>query len=90
MSNGNEMASPALENDWDHNAERWVYSLVGGLTKREAFAMAAMQGILGSEYVMKFSDDALDADPTTTRGKWLAKQAVGFADALLAALDPPK
>jgi hypothetical protein len=80
MSNGNDPAYPCDIGPYMRN----------GLTKREAFAMAAMQGILGSEYVMKFSDDALDADPTTTRGKWLAKQAVGFADALLAALDPPK
>lgn len=50
-----------------------------GLTKREAFAMAAMQGIL-TAYDM--CEDIADSDPNTT-----AELAINHADSLLKALE---
>ena len=52
-------------------------ALHNGLTKREMFAMAAMQGILASE-----TDDWRHKED-----KSLAESAVKYADALLAELD---
>ena len=57
-----------------------------GLTKREAFAMAAMQGLL--------ANSAVDSDLFITGddgAEWYAaKCAVRYADALLIALSEPR
>ena len=52
-----------------------------GLTKREAFAMAAMQGVLG----MTWTAD-MGWSPPDFRAVEVARSAVQYADALLAAL----
>ncbi len=61
--------------------------VIPGMTLREHYAGLAMQGLMSSDLVMRFSDDVVTANPDTTRGKWLAEQAIGFADALIAALN---
>lgn len=79
MTDGNEPASPFTW--WDHSLEgpapRETYS---GLTKREAFAMAAMQGMC--------ADGFYDVnDPTGRPAQRCANAAVRHADALIAALN---
>jgi hypothetical protein len=58
----------------------------GGLTKREQFAMAAMQGFLSnSDAVVKY---CVTANKHSIRADGLvAKDSVRFADALLAELE---
>lgn len=80
MKNGDMPASPCGESyktqqypggDWIHNKKSALHS---GLTKREMFAMAAMQGILSNP------NDRYTYDQ-------LAGHAVNYADALLAELE---
>ena len=86
MKNGDMPASPCGESyktqqypggDWIHNKKSALHS---GLTKREMFAMAAMQGILTSE-----TDDWRHKEEES-----LAASAVKYADALLAELERTK
>lgn len=53
-----------------------------GLTKREQFAMAAMQGMLANKYVQDFNGGESPNQPYT-----LTLKAVRYADALLKALE---
>lgn len=57
-----------------------------GLTKREHFASLAMQSLLCNEAVIRLSDQLVDVVEDFHRGKWIAEQSLGFADALLAEL----
>ena len=79
MSNGNQPASPVVDT-YGHSLDvTHSYMQKGslGLTKREAFAMAAMQNIL-SQYnpYEQGGFDSSDYELTV-------KNAVGLADALL-------
>lgn len=81
MKNANMPAAPTLT--YDHNA---AMNGIGvsvteniGLTKREMFAMAAMQGILSS------LNDDFDIQPSD-----LARCSISNADALLAELERTK
>jgi len=71
MKLGNEPAHPKLEYNYSFEKQEWHYELTGGMTKREAYVMAAMQGLLADH----------------SRGDWipegLAKQSVMMADACL-------
>ena len=70
MKNGDMPASPCGESyktqqypggDWIHNKKSALHS---GLTKREMFAMAAMQGVLSAEtqdYEYKDRESLIDA-----------------------------
>ncbi len=58
-------------------------STFGGLTKREQFAMAAMQGILSSP----LETDKLSHAANKSLKVFVVEQAVVIADALLAELD---
>ncbi len=69
-TNGNSYAYPLSLDD----GEDICYNL--GLTKRERFALAAMQGLLGSQH------DLYEQDP-----KFVAEIAVEHADQLLSALE---
>jgi len=72
MSNSNECAYPVLETEIGINFH-------AGLTKREAFAMAAMQGLLANSESNSWSEE-----------QWyeqFSKQAVNHADALLKELE---
>lgn len=71
-NNGDLPASPTIYADMAPNGQREIYCVNEGLTKREMFAMAAMQGILskgGSEAV------------------YACTRAVKLADELLAELE---
>jgi hypothetical protein len=69
----NDLAYPLIERRIDQGE-----SINFGLTKREAFAMAAMQGLLG-----------YDAGIAITI-KQYAESSVAYADALIAALNKPQ
>lgn len=81
MNNGNESAYPisnTVHTGFDHSGEKLFTTTVeGGLTKREMFAMAAMQGILSAcqGYTNKPNDM-----------EHIARTATRQADALLKAL----
>lgn len=77
IKNANLPASPIEINGFGHYAPE-VFS---GLTKREMFAMHAMQSMLSSKYVNDFN--AGDADLNID----LCAKAVGYADALLKELE---
>lgn len=66
-----------------------IITRVGDLTKREQFAMAAMQGILASEYYGDFCNDG-NKHTGNTRQSGAAASAVAHADALLAELERTK
>lgn len=51
-----------------------------GLTKREYFACAAMQGILSGTY------QTGERGPSDEALRWVAENSITFADALIAAL----
>lgn len=69
MTNGKDLA---------HSTDSRDHGPVRGLTKREAFAMAAMQGILSGEECPAMSREGV------------ARFAVGMADELIAALNKPQ
>lgn len=79
MSNANEPAYPEMKTELEYNYSADqnypnTYS-VGGLTKREYAAIAAMHGLLRDRY----ADDVSKL--------YIAKVSVEFADALLAELE---
>lgn len=82
MKNG-DMPAQALSGDANYD-----FTLKGagynpecqGLTKREMFAMAAMQGMLSSA----------DAEMQNCGGKIIIENAIWYADALLLALEETK
>lgn len=76
MKNGDLPAMPTIYADMGTNGQREIYCDQTGLTKREQFAMAAMQGFCASSDYMSFTAIATDA--------------VAVADALLAELERTK
>lgn len=70
-TNGNLPAMPTIYADMATNGQREIYCDQTGLTKREQFAMAVMQGILAKG----------------GSGAIVAEKAVEYADALLAELE---
>jgi hypothetical protein len=96
INNGSTPASP-VECSWyvDEIHGRQTGSQTGwamGLTKREAFAMAAMQGLCANdlffrENVLRGIGGAAGMEGKTTAARILAMVSVQHADALLAALD---
>jgi len=77
MKNGDLPAMPTIYADMATNGQREIYCDQTGVTKREQFAMAAMQGLLASGATYKGS---------TTNRHLLAADAVAHADALLVEL----
>lgn len=74
---GNEPTTPCAYKDFQpHTGIEVSREQYFGLTKREAFAMAAMQGIAGNSH-----DSTVGADAPTA-----ARWAVEYADYLLAEL----
>lgn len=71
IKNGDMPAMPTSPNDTD---PAWAAARDGGLTKREVFAVAAMQGML--------SNSCLSGDAES-----LVASSVRFADALLDELE---
>jgi hypothetical protein len=78
MNNGDKPAAPIdFKYSVAHGSLKKVHEMHSGLTKREAFAMAAMQGFLagdGFEFLAKSEET-------------IAMWSVSMADALLAALE---
>lgn len=83
MSNGNEPAYPVLHTI-DGNWVKEPHRELRGLSKREAFAMAAMQGLLANPNVIWAVRGELHS------AKDIQSIANRLADEQLAALDPPK
>ena len=88
-------AAPAYPNDEvQGDCGEYETFAVGGLTKREAFAMAAMQGEIAAEgdYATEFVLASIGAPLETVYDisvhwpAFIAKRAVQHADALLAEL----
>ena len=97
MSNGNESAYPVIpptDSSGVGSAGGYPYPSAG-LTKREAFAMAAMQGYCANQEYANACGRALEAfgievgSQANADGvrKLIAKAAIGCADAILAELD---
>lgn len=81
MKNADLPAMPISEEETDRvDAGVKVYT---GLTKREMFAMAAMQGLLANEHALQRGIEFQAKCP-------LSEQAVNMADALLDALERTK
>lgn len=81
MSNANESAYPVMIQSYPaRDGDYTQHASEGGLTKREMFAMAAMQGLLACT-----ADDLEDNIESTSDG--IADYAVECADALLDALE---
>lgn len=78
MTKGNEAAYPVLA--FEKTGEE---SYVPGLTKREAFSMAAMQGMYANPKYLELLKNV--AEPG--RHSSMAETAVKAADALIAALN---
>lgn len=75
MTDGKELAHAQIrQNPWDGGA-----SIHGGLTKREYFAAAAMQGLISKQSEGRFSNE----DGVTKAAQW----SVEYADALIEALN---
>ena len=75
MNNGDKPASP-LDSTAEFDVVKGYTFDMCGLTKREAFAMAAMQGMIRDI-----------SQPQTACSAVVAKLSVCFADALLKALE---
>lgn len=74
-NNGDLPASPTIYADMAPNGQREIYCANAGLTKREMFAMAAMQGLLASDTCGNLAVNRC------------AELSVQHADALLAELE---
>lgn len=79
IKNGDLPASPTIYADLASNVQRELYCTDTGLTKREMFAMAAMQGLLGAN--INWNKTGFDD---------VGHDAVKCADALLAELERTK
>ena len=81
MKNSDMPASPTIYADMGANGQREIFSDNTGLTKREMFAMAAMQGLCAAH----------DQNGTWSHSdRDVALEAVLRADALLAELERTK
>lgn len=72
MKNANEPAYPVNEQIDCLPNGGYFFHVYEGLTKREKFAMAAMQGILSNPALVEVVDTA-----------WVSKESINQADALL-------
>ena len=86
IQNGTKSAYPVLDRRWEMGTNQGLELKEFGLTKREMFAITAMQGILANEELrMKMIKDQ-QADGTTP-DNFIAVYAVKQADELLKILD---
>lgn len=85
MKNSDMPAMPTVYGDMAENGEREIFCDQLGLTKREMFAMHAMQGMLASNFASDFASEINDESYDMPNG--LANNAVRYADALLAQLE---
>ena len=90
MKLGNEPAYPSIKeferfND-DTNQYETYHEHVGGLTKREVFAMAAMQGLLANEQI-QVAHANISQEKGVRAVEVTANIACKYADALLKELE---
>ena len=89
MSRGSELAYPLVYKD--HQDGQWIHE---GMTIREAFAMAAMQGLCANHVFFEGVGEAFEAlgcargsqENATAMRKMIAKCSLAHADALIEAL----
>ena len=78
IKNGDMPVTPLVnENGHPFHASQVCFEnvpLVSGLSKREAFAMAAMQGILASKYYSEFCADDGGAGAAVLHADYLLKE----------------
>lgn len=98
MKNANTPAAPTAAKISD-TGDAWAYQIGGdatfqfpGLTKREIFAMTAMQAqvsALNNEYAIELFTDAMEERciPLEYPERLIAINAINYADALLAELE---
>jgi len=60
MTNGNDAANPCIESI-NHAGVVQITTSEAGLTKREYFAVMAMQGLLAHQFMQNVNDAANDA-----------------------------
>ena len=70
----------------NHDANAFATQYGGGLTKREYFAAAAMQGILANKAMVKKINDYADTQDEDIN-ELLGEVATEFADGLIEALN---
>ena len=58
--------------------------------RRERIAVTILNSLLNNDLANKVCEDAIRANDDITRKDWFAKQAIDFADAMIAALDEAK
>ena len=100
MTDPNDSASPAITTElyYDRDAAKYYphVSSAGGLTKRERFAMAAMQGLLadrrtmtdlGEVFATVSSHEHGSKEFTAGLRKLISVMSVAHADALIAELN---
>lgn len=75
-TNPNDSITPIVETVFSRGGNSKMKCTSAGLTKREAFAMAAMQGIVSNHAMIDI-----------TSWEWLAKESVNAADAIIKALN---
>jgi len=74
---------------YDSSGVPYVDDTVTGLTKREDFAKAAMQGLLANAHYAQKSFELLKEDEDKIDAT-VARRSVEIADALIAELNKPK
>lgn len=85
IKNGDMPASPSDFN-FTNQLGKNIHEMNTGLTKREAFAMAAMQGILASKYISDFARDGRDIsghNQTCDDVEAISRISISYADQLL-------
>lgn len=91
MKNGYQLAYPVttVEHTGFSQTGDKIYSshTEGGMTKREAIAVAAMQGILSNEFMIENGMNALMKGNVNSLESHVAGMALEFADELLKKLE---
>ncbi len=94
MNNGDMPAAPTFEIHQDcgfdgNSGPELVQTINPGLTKREMFAMAAMQGAMSNSELTKYAAKLSKKQPIsgTDEAAVYCEIAVQYADALLEALE---
>ena len=87
MKNADLPANPTIYADMGHNGQREIYCDQAGLTKREMFAMAAMQGLLSGNKVRELYELTKTGEAPLD---YITRQSTDLADALLAELERTK
>lgn len=83
-TNGNKSAYPV---HGGHGDDLRNHIIGGGMSKREAFAMAAMQGLLSNSYYMERLENNYKATVVSDMNRMLVMESLDMADELLNRLE---